>query len=443
MLIILALCTSTYPFNVVVVVAADDVTTTSMLSETDDIINELIDAELLSTEKSDLLLPKTSPPSVEEVTVDDANEEIILLDDDDDDDSKDDITVDPVEIPVKSSATSNSGNATSTENSNNTTSSSSIHVQSNLQSMSDEELIAICTERGYEITIENPDNNSSRGTVGVTLTHDDYVNAATQCLSLDKVVNQMIADDPDIAADMEHEVERIRHEKEKLQKEQDTILQEISSLEEELRQSGVDPTTIVDAAPSVIASVASRNQTKKNLTDLTVDEVLYESFVQLFDRVGNDIQFVARIVQHIIVQPAVTSLSLIWRYASPTLLDTVVRPITSYGVQHIVPPMKQIFLQIQPYLAPSREMIIQQYNILMDGIILPTIQRYNSTVIQTKVQQRYHHQRDEVQLGIRIVGAFVVPLYQSLSTGYRIFLQPLLHNVTITTKKFLQQQQPL
>ena len=182
---------------------------TTLLSDTDDMIDELIDAELLSTEpsSSDLLTKQSSSSSSSadvNVNVDDSrdtidndddSEEIILLDDD-----NHIVIDDSVDLPMNSTLTTDSS------------SSSSIHVQSNLQSLSDEELIAICTERGYEITIENSSSNKNNNDAAapVVLTHDDYVQAATQCLSLDKVVDQMIAENPDIAADMDHEVERIR-----------------------------------------------------------------------------------------------------------------------------------------------------------------------------------------------------------------------------------------
>ena len=441
-------------YMVVFVVTADDMTTTtSLFSETDEIIDELIDAELLSSkeQQSDLLSKTVTDVVVEDH---DDSEEIIVLVDDSDGDGDSNGENETTHGTIDSTASVNTTTTTTTiinntddnRNSTNTNTTTTIQVQSNLQSMTDEELIAICTERGYEITMEDLDSNSNNV---IRMTHDDYVNAATQCLSMDQIVNQMIADDPDSAADIEREVERIRLEKETLQTEQETILQEISTLEEELRQSGIDPTSIQDTAavPTILATTTKTSH--KNLTDLTVDEVLYESFVQLFDRVGNDIQFVAKMVHLIIVQPTWTSMSLIWRYVSPTILSGIVRPVALYIRQYILPPVKQVFVrQILPYIIPIQQVMVSHYTTLMNGIVRPTLQRYynnnnnyNSTIIQIHLQQWYHQQREEVQLGIRIVGAFFVPLYQSLSTGYRIFLQPILHNVTVTTMTFLQQQQ--
>ena len=446
-------------YMVVFVVTADDMTTTttSLFSETDEIIDELIDAELLSSkeQKSDLLSKTETDVVVEDH--DDSEEIIVLLDDSDgdgDSNGENETTHGTIDstagVSTSTTTTTTINNTDDNRNSNSTNTTTTIHVQSNLQSMTDEELIAICTERGYEITMEDLDSNSNNV---IRMTHDDYVNAATQCLSMDQIVNQMIADDPDSAADIEREVERIRLEKETLQTEQETILQEISTLEEELRQSGIDPTSIQDTAavPTILATTTTTatSASHKNLTDLTVDEVLYESFVQLFDRVGNDMQFVAKMVHLIIVQPTWTSMSLIWRYVSPTILSGIVRPVALYIRQYILPPVKQVFVrQILPYIIPIQQVMVSHYTTLMNGIVRPTLQRYNnniyninSTIIQMHLQQWYHQQREEVQLGIRIVGAFFVPLYQSLSTGYRIFLQPILHNVTVTTMTFLQQQQ--
>ena len=416
--------------NQLVLVATADLKT-SLLSETDDIVDELIDAELLSAEKSDLLSKGSAPSDVVVVAVEDddsdsSSEDILLLDDMSDDDT---IAVDPVDS-MQSTDTIDTG-------------STNIHVQSNLQSLSDEELIAICTERGYEITVENDTAGNSNGTAAAAaekfqLTHDDYVNAATQCLSMDKVVNQMIADDPDSAADMEQEVERIRLEKEKLQQEQDTILHEISTLEEELRQSGVDPKSIVATPPNAVLATTTTSQ-NKNLTDLTVDEVLRESFVQLFDRVGNDLQFVARMVQYAIVQPAWTSITFLWKSVSPTVMEAVVRPVTSHGVRHVIPLIQQVLVPLQPYIVPMRQMIVQQYNTVMNSIVTPLVRYINSSIIQTHLRIWYDHQRDEVQLGIRIVGAFVIPLVQSLSIGYQVFLHPIIQNVTLFTMSLVEQ----
>ena len=443
--VVLSVCWYLCVAVVLLVAANEDLATSSLLSDdTDDIINDLIAAELSSTKN----IPPVSVEEEEEVGIAadrDDNEEIIVLDDDVDDvddtaNASTNSTIDTTISNTTLSSTPNTTTATATSNGN---SSATIHVQSNLQSLTDDELIAICTERGYEITVpdDNGEEDSNRnGTKRtVQLTHDDYVAAATQCLSLDKVVDQMIADDPDLAADMDYEVERIRIEKEKLQKEQETILQEISSLEDALRQSGVDPTTLPVEAVVPSTTLRTAAVTQKNLTDWTVDEVLFESFEQLFDRVGNDLQLVARMVQSIIVQPTWIGMSLIWRYTSPTILDAVVRPVVSYSRRHIVPPLQQVFVQIQPYITPLQQIIVHQYSTVRDTILLPALQRYNSTIIRTHLQQWYHQQRAEVQLGIRIVGAFVVPLYQSLSTGYRIIVQqPMVHNITLSLRSLLQ-----
>ena len=202
-------------------------------------------------------------------------------------------------------------------------------------------------------------------------------------------------------------------------------------MEEELRQTGVDPKSIL---PATITASTS----KKNITDLTVDEVLYESLVQLFDRVGQDIQLVARIVQSIIIQPLYTSSTLIWRYTSPTIMDTIVRPLIAYIRPFLLPPIQQLVLQSKPYIIPLRDMVLQQYHMVMNDIVTPFIHRYNSTLIQHHLQQWYDHQRDEVQLGIRIVRALILPLYQSISMGYRTFLQPMLHNMTVAIMSVVQ-----
>jgi len=84
----------------------------------------------------------------------------------------------------------------------------------NLESLSDEELEAICTERGFELVKEkNADGDE------ISYTHEDYMDAASQCLAIEAEMEKVLKEHPEILDELKEEAEKIRAEKDKLEAE--------------------------------------------------------------------------------------------------------------------------------------------------------------------------------------------------------------------------------
>ena len=276
-------------------------------------------------------------------------------------------------------------------------------VESSLEAMSDEELKAICTDRGFEITME--------GEGGLlAMTHADYVEAATKCLSLEKEMNAVLAENPELAAELDVEIERMRAEKERLEQEREAILAEKARLEEQLRQSGVDPSTIVAVPESTISGNTS-----------AVDEVLRESFVRLFDRVGCDLQLVGGLLLYVL-KPMGGPIQQLWRYTSPSVEGL----------------LRQFILVASSTLGGSQWNQIRQVVLIQSR----TIMKVSTPIMAPFVSGlasilRLLNQKPEIQQVRRILGAFFGPLTESLYSGWTL-VEP---NVTIavqTTKSWLQ-----
>ena len=52
----------------------------------------------------------------------------------------------------------------------------------NLEAMTNEELEEICTSRGFELVRETDDNTGEE----IVYTHQDYIDAATECLQIEE-----------------------------------------------------------------------------------------------------------------------------------------------------------------------------------------------------------------------------------------------------------------
>lgn len=279
-----------------------------------------------------------------------------------------------------------------------------IIVESSLESMSDEELKAICTNRGFEISIEGEEGLSQ-------MTHADYVEAATKCLSLEKEMNAVIAENPELAAELDLEIERMRLEKERLEQEREAILAEKALLEEQLRNAGVDPSSIATVPSSLTSANAS-----------SVDEVLRESFVRLFDRVGCDLQLVGGVILFAL-KPMAGPIQMLWRYSSPSI-EGMLRQVIAFS-SNIV-SSKQ--------LDTIRQVILLQYRTAIK-LAAP----FTSPVIAgTTSLLRLLNQKPEIQQVRRILGAFFGPLTESLLSGWKL-VEP---NVTVAfenTSTWLQR----
>jgi hypothetical protein len=189
-----------------------------------------------------------------------------------------------------------------------------------LESLSNAELEKICLERGFEL---------STPADGLKLQRKDYVEAARRCLSLEDEMNAILAAHPDLAAELEVEIERIHAEKKRLEQERDDMLREKAFLERQLREAGVDLTDFSENNSTTI---------EKQPPPLTLEQVLKESFRELFQRVRRDIQFVGSVLDPVL-RPVFGAVNLVWRHTSPTLgaiVRTAISTVTKVSMNPMV-----------------------------------------------------------------------------------------------------------
>jgi hypothetical protein len=152
-----------------------------------------------------------------------------------------------------------------------------VEIEDYLDAMSDEQLIGLCTERGFGIVNDEAE-----------LQHKDYVEAARRCMNMEDEMNAILAENPDLAAELEAEIERMQVAKERLEEERDQMLAEKLILEEQLKNAGVD----------VPASESNTNTTPPQ--QLSLEEVLRESLTELFQRVASDARVVGTFLQPVL-----------------------------------------------------------------------------------------------------------------------------------------------
>ncbi len=175
-----------------------------------------------------------------------------------------------------------------------------IHVEDYLESLSLSELDEICQHRGF--TVEGS-------------TREDYVNAARRCLSLENEMNAILAANPELAAELEKEIERMKAEKERLEAERQDLLEQISDLQQQLTEAGMND--------SALEALLIQH---KDPANMTFEEVFKESISQLYDRVAQDVRFVSKLVAPVltpIVRSILGALKFGWRYAKTVFLEVV------------------------------------------------------------------------------------------------------------------------
>ena len=85
----------------------------------------------------------------------------------------------------------------------------------NLEDMTDEELEEICTSRGFELVREF---NATTGDL-LVYTHQDYVDAASECLQIEADLEEILMQHPEILEDVKKESERMMNERDRLHEE--------------------------------------------------------------------------------------------------------------------------------------------------------------------------------------------------------------------------------
>jgi hypothetical protein len=168
-----------------------------------------------------------------------------------------------------------------------------VEIEDYLDAMSNEQLIGMCSERGFGIV-----NDESE------LQHKDYVEAARRCLNMEDEMNAILAENPDLAAELETEILRMKDAKERLEEERDQILAETAILKEQLKNAGVD----------IPASESTTNTTlSQQPQQLSLEEVLRESLTELVERVTSDARVVGAFLQPV-VQPVMGALKMVAKH---------------------------------------------------------------------------------------------------------------------------------
>jgi hypothetical protein len=164
-----------------------------------------------------------------------------------------------------------------------------VEIEDYLDAMSNEQLIGMCNERGFGIV-----NDESE------LEHKDYVEAARRCLSMEDEMNAILAENPDLAAELETEILRMKDAKERLEEERDQMLAETAILKEQLKNAGVD--------------ISDTNSTlSQQPPPLSLEEVLRESLTELVERVASDARVVGAFRQPV-VQPVLGALKMVAKH---------------------------------------------------------------------------------------------------------------------------------
>ena len=173
-----------------------------------------------------------------------------------------------------------------------------------LASLSNEELEKICHDRGFEVApkADGP------------LLREDYLLAAQRCLSLEHEMNAILAENPELAAELEVEIERMKQEKERLERERDGMLAEMQMLQEQLEQAGMDLKNYDHLKQD------AEGRPPLDPASMTAAQVLKESLVQLYKRVQRDMRIVTSILRRVLA-PVAGALRLVWRYTKPVVLE--------------------------------------------------------------------------------------------------------------------------
>ena len=266
-----------------------------------------------------------------------------------------------------------------------------IRVKTNLESMSIDELQAICQKRGFALEGDN-------------LLHADYVEAAKRCLSLEDEINAIIAENPDLAAELENEIERMAQEKGRLEKERDALLAEKEALEAKLGASGIDVDDLTKSGNT--ASSLSSDALPYDPTS-SID-VFRHSTGLLWERVGADMRLVGKALQVVVFHPGCRVLSFVWRYARPTVEN---------GVKKIMLLSEDVLEQES--LRRVRDITsrqIQSISHFLSTRAVPVLVAVRSKLGEAAILL---NQQDPICKVTAIVGAVVGPPCEGLIEGWR------------------------
>lgn len=183
--------------------------------------------------------------------------------------------------------------------------SNGIEVDDYLNSLSTEALQKICLDRGFGLENEGKDFD-----------RDDYLEAARRCVNLENEMNAILAENPELAAELEAEIERMKRAKDQLEIEREQILAEKTLLEQQLKEAGVD----MEAAKTEATTFGQKTAglSTSSVDPQSFEEVFKESIILLYDRVKQDLIFIRKLLR-LILEPLQDGIKLVWRYTRPTL----------------------------------------------------------------------------------------------------------------------------
>ena len=142
-----------------------------------------------------------------------------------------------------------------------TTEDLNVDEDTNLEDLTDEQLEEICTSRGFELVREL---NSTTGDA-LMYTHQDYVDAASECLQIEADIEEILTNHPEILDDVKRESERMMRERDMLQ-EQLNQLQHEGSVETDKEFDSASPWGLRgkvspdSVSPDAIEEVKTRQQ---------------------------------------------------------------------------------------------------------------------------------------------------------------------------------------
>jgi len=164
-----------------------------------------------------------------------------------------------------------------------------------LSTLSVDQLVQICVERGYTVDLDA-----------------DLMDQALFCLQQDDTyANQVIANDPDIAADLQLEVERMRVERERLLEERDVLVMQVEQLARQL-----------EGSEQAALQEKVQNVKKVGEPETTFVAVLKESLIQLRDRIHQDWKLLCRLVLRPAAKTTLVAVRVLHQTVGP-LLNTV------------------------------------------------------------------------------------------------------------------------
>lgn len=279
------------------------------------------------------------------------------------------------------------------------------NIVEGLEGLSNDELEAVCLDRGFEI----------RKGDGTPLTREDLIEAATRCLKLDEEMNTVLEENPELALELDAEIERMKDEKERLEAEKAAMLEEKSRVEEQLREAGIN----FDPGETKSSKGTSLSATTTDAPE-TLEEVLRTSFTMLFERVGNDIMLVGKVLGYV-ARPAGGTVALAWRYVGPTIEGFIQQGLILVDSLLSTAPAAIVRGVMENQLVPVRNVL---------WTIAKTTTR--QAVAVAKLGLVKLNTIEPASKILVIAGAILGPLKNSLLIGWRNTLRP---NISVLRRK--------